>query len=48
MDFTPEERAYIDAQLRLSDEMQIRNGNKLTPFDEFMDELIRKDLEEVG
>ena len=34
MDFTSEERAYIDEQLRIADEMQARNENKLYPFEE--------------
>ena len=41
MDFTPEEREYIDSQLRLADEMQLRNGNKLYPFEESFDRIFK-------
>ena len=34
MDFTPEERKYIDKELALVEEQQKRNGNKVYSFDE--------------
>lgn len=34
MEFTEEERKYIDWKLRLADEIQLRNGNKLYPFED--------------
>ena len=40
MDFTPEEREYIDKKLRLADEMQLRNGNKLTPFEDVFNKIL--------
>ena len=46
MDFTPEEREYIDSQLKLADEMQKRNGNKLYPFEETFNEIFKEFLEE--
>ena len=47
MEFTPEQRAYIDEQLRLSDEMQKRNGNKTYIIEEVFDNLLR-DFEVIG
>lgn len=42
LEFTPEQRAYIDSQLKLADEMQLRNGNKLTPFEEVFDKILNE------
>ena len=41
-EFTTEQRAYIDSQLKLADEMQLRNGNKLTPFEEVFDKILNE------
>ena len=40
MDFTPEEREYIDKILAEVEEEQKMNGNKLIPFDEFAKEFL--------
>ena len=34
MDFTPEQRKYIDWKLKMSDERQLRNGNKTYTLEE--------------
>lgn len=49
MEFTPEERECIDRELRIADEWQIRNGNKLIPFEEVFDRIfddIKKERED--
>ena len=45
MDFTPEERAYIDMKLRLADEIQARNGNKLYTLEEIKEKFSMKNKE---
>lgn len=45
MDFTSEERKYIDWKLKMSDEMQMKNGNKTYTIEELKKEfsLIKND-----
>ena len=42
MDFTPEQRAYIDWKLKLAEETQLKNGNKLYPFSEVKRNFLEK------